>query len=141
MRGIPGCHVLIDGACEICGIKVYGCSYVPRYAAWETAFKQVQIADFEQRQKALGALAKDLEESGGPVAALVGAAASAEIESLGRWDLKIMVRRQESCLIEAGSRQALGQPLPDCPLGLEEREDGLYTPLDPEALNLKVEPE
>lgn len=132
-------HAPLGSLGDLSGMKVPIKQFLkgPHREAWEQAFEQVQIAAFEQRQQALGALAKDLEESGGPVAALVGAAASAEIESLGRWDLKIMVRRQESCLIEAGSRQALGQPLPSCPLGLEQREDGLYTPLDPEALNLK----
>lgn len=105
--------------------------------SWEKAFQLVQIEDYDTRQAALSGLATELEEAGGPVAALVGAAASSEIEALGRWDLKIMVRRQEGCLIQAGALQALGEPLPSCPMGIDQQDDGLYTPKTAEELQLK----
>ena len=105
--------------------------------AWTKAFEMATIRDFDKRQEALRGLATELEESGGPVAALVGAAASQEIEGLARWDTRITVRRQEACLLGAAVKLALGREAGACPLGLEQREDGLYATRTAEQLELK----
>lgn len=124
---------------DLSGMKVPIMRFLkgPHRETWEQAFQAVSIPDFDARQQALEKLATELEESSGPVAALVGAAASQEVEGLARWDVKITVRRQEGCLIAAAARVALGQPSGDCPLGVELREDGLYSTRNAEEFELK----